>query len=51
METLTEKFAPLLSWLRAQAGDNARDGKTIYPRAEKSTRTDHETQLLSQIGL
>lgn len=27
MAALTEKFAPLLNWLKVQVGENARDGK------------------------
>ena len=27
MATLTEKFAPLVNWLKVQVGENARDGK------------------------
>lgn len=27
MATLTERFTPLLNWLKIQVGENARDGK------------------------
>lgn len=51
MATLTEKFAPLLNWLKVQVGENARDGEKSLVLALKDLPKLTARQLLFLTGL